>query len=52
MTIDIDLETQRLIDEELRAGRFPDAATLVGAALRHFPSLVRTSDKRENRSTR
>jgi Arc/MetJ-type ribon-helix-helix transcriptional regulator len=36
MTIDLDKETQRLIDEELRTGRFHDAATLVGAAVRHF----------------
>ena len=36
MTIDLDKETQHLIDEELRAGRFRDAATLVGAAVRHF----------------
>ncbi len=36
MTIDVDKETQQLIDEEIRAGRFRDAATLVGAAVRHF----------------
>src|SRR5207237_468010 len=36
MTIDLDKETQRLIDQELRAGRFRDAAAFVGAAVRHF----------------
>ncbi len=36
MTIDVDKETQQLIDEEIRAGRFRDAAALVGAAVRHF----------------
>ena len=36
MTIDLDKETQRLIDQELQAGRFRDAAALVGAAVRHF----------------
>ena len=36
MTIDVDKETQQLIDEEIRAGRFRDAATLVGAAVRHL----------------
>ena len=36
MTIDLDSETQRLIDQELQAGRFRDAAALVGAAVRHF----------------
>jgi antitoxin ParD1/3/4 len=36
MSIDLDQETQRLIEDELRAGRFHDAAALVGAAVRHF----------------
>ncbi|HYW45431.1 MAG TPA: hypothetical protein VE959_21390 [Bryobacteraceae bacterium] len=36
MSIDLDKETQRLIEDELRAGRFQDAAALVGAAVRHF----------------
>ena len=36
MTIDLDKETLRLIDQELQAGRFHDASALVGAALRHF----------------
>lgn len=36
MSIDLDKETQRLIDDELRAGRFHDAAAFVGAAVRHF----------------
>jgi antitoxin ParD1/3/4 len=36
MRIDLDQETQRLIEDELRAGRFHDAAALVGVAVRHF----------------
>jgi Arc/MetJ-type ribon-helix-helix transcriptional regulator len=36
MTINIDKETQHLIDDEIQAGRFDDAATLVSVALRHF----------------
>ena len=36
MTIDLDKETQRLIEQEIQAGRFRDAGALVGAAVRHF----------------
>ena len=36
MSIDLDKETQRLIEDEIRAGRFHDAAAFVGAAVRHF----------------
>jgi antitoxin ParD1/3/4 len=36
VTIDIDKETQRMIEQEIEAGRFHDAAALVGAAVRHF----------------
>jgi antitoxin ParD1/3/4 len=36
ITIDLDTETQRLIDREIQSGRFSDAAALVGAAVRHF----------------
>ncbi|HXP85877.1 MAG TPA: hypothetical protein VN841_14230 [Bryobacteraceae bacterium] len=36
MSIELDRETSRLIDDELRAGRFPDAAALVGTAVKHF----------------
>jgi len=36
MTIDLDKKTQHLIDEELRAGRFRDAATFISAAVQHF----------------
>ena len=36
MKIELDNETQRLIDQEIEAGRFPDAAALVGAAVRHL----------------
>ncbi|HEY6390490.1 MAG TPA: hypothetical protein VIX89_04380 [Bryobacteraceae bacterium] len=36
MAIDLDKETQHLIDQELQTGRFRDAATFIGAAVRHF----------------
>jgi len=36
MKIELDNETQQLIDQEIEAGRFPDAAALVGAAVRHL----------------
>ncbi len=36
MSIDLDNETQRLIEQEIQAGRFRDAAGFVGAAVRHF----------------
>jgi Arc/MetJ-type ribon-helix-helix transcriptional regulator len=36
MTIDIDKETERLIEQELQAGRFHNASSFVGAAVRHF----------------
>ena len=36
MTIEFDKETQRLIEQEIQAGRFPDASSFVGAAVRHF----------------
>lgn len=36
MTIKVDQEIQRLVEQELEAGRFPDASALVGAAVRHF----------------
>jgi Arc/MetJ-type ribon-helix-helix transcriptional regulator len=36
MSIDVDQETQSLIAAELQAGRFHDAASLVGTALKHF----------------
>ncbi|SPF35623.1 conserved hypothetical protein [Candidatus Sulfopaludibacter sp. SbA4] len=36
MSVDLDRETQRLVEEELRSGHFHDAAALVGAAVRHF----------------
>ena len=39
MTIDLDKETQRLIERELQAGRFRDAAGFVGAAVRHLLRL-------------
>jgi Arc/MetJ-type ribon-helix-helix transcriptional regulator len=36
MKIELDAETQNLIDQEIEAGRFPDAAALVGVAVRHL----------------
>jgi len=36
MSIDLDQETQRLIEQEIQAGGFHDAAAFVGAAVRHF----------------
>ena len=36
MSIDLDRETQSIIEVELRSGRFHDAAALVGTAVRHF----------------
>ncbi len=36
MSIDLDQETQRLIEREIQTGGFPDAAAFVGAAVRHF----------------
>jgi Arc/MetJ-type ribon-helix-helix transcriptional regulator len=36
MAIQLDKETQRLIEKEVEAGRFSDAAAFVGAAVRHF----------------
>ena len=36
MVIDFDEQTRNLIEEEIRAGRFPDAAAFLGAAVRHF----------------
>jgi len=36
MTIDLDPETQRLIEQEIQAGHFRDAGAVVGAAMRHF----------------
>ena len=36
MKIELDNETKQLIDHEIEAGRFPDAAAVVGAAVRHL----------------
>jgi antitoxin ParD1/3/4 len=36
MTIDLDKQTQSLIEQEIQAGRFPDAAALVGTAVRYL----------------
>ena len=34
--MDFDREIQHLIEEEIQAGRFPDASAFVAAAVRHF----------------
>jgi Arc/MetJ-type ribon-helix-helix transcriptional regulator len=36
VSIDLDQDTQRLIEQEIQAGGFRDAAAFVGAAVRHF----------------
>ena len=36
MKIELDNETKLLIDQAIEAGIFPDAATLVGVAVRHL----------------
>jgi Arc/MetJ-type ribon-helix-helix transcriptional regulator len=36
MSIDLDPETQRLIEQEIQTGGFRDAAAFVDAAVRHF----------------
>ena len=36
MKIELDNETKLLIDQAIEAGSFPDAATLVGVAVRHL----------------
>ena len=35
-TVDLDRETQRLIDQELQAGRFQNAGALIAAAVKHY----------------
>jgi Arc/MetJ-type ribon-helix-helix transcriptional regulator len=47
MSIDVDQETRRLIEDELRSGRFSDAGALVGAAVKHF--LVTRQDLGQTR---
>jgi len=36
MSINLDQETTRLIEQELRSGRFRDAASFVDVAIRHY----------------
>src|SRR5437867_7274880 len=36
MTIDLDSETERLLERELKAGQFSNAAELLGVALKQF----------------
>lgn len=36
MKVDLDKETERLVTQEIQAGRFRDAAGFLRAAVRHF----------------
>ncbi len=36
MNVRLDSETERLVEEEIRSGKFQDATALVGAAVKHF----------------
>ncbi len=36
MIVDLDQETQQLIEREIQSGHFRDAGELVGAAIRHL----------------
>lgn len=36
MKVDLDQETQQLVEREIRSGHFRDAGELVGAAVRHL----------------
>ena len=36
MNITLDPETEKLVQSELRSGRFKDASALLGKALKHF----------------
>ncbi len=36
MEVKLDTETEKLVQQELQAGRFPDASALVSIALKHF----------------
>jgi Arc/MetJ-type ribon-helix-helix transcriptional regulator len=39
MTIELDEETQRLIEREVGAGHFTDAAAFLGCTVKHFVAL-------------
>jgi antitoxin ParD1/3/4 len=36
MNVSLDSETEKLVEQEIRSGKFQDATTLVGAAVKHF----------------
>jgi len=36
MNVRLDSETEKLVEEEVRSGKFRDATALVGAAVKHF----------------
>jgi antitoxin ParD1/3/4 len=36
MNVRLDSETEKLVEEEVRSGKFQDATALVGAAVKHF----------------
>ena len=49
MLIDLDPETEKLLQQELDAGRFPDAAALLSAALKHFLIAKQFGDEEAHR---
>jgi len=36
MNLPLDSETEKLVEQEIRSGKFQDATALVGAAVKHF----------------
>ena len=36
MNVQLDSETEKLVEQEIRSGKFQDATALVGAAVKHF----------------
>jgi antitoxin ParD1/3/4 len=36
MDVPLDSETEKLVEREIRSGKFQDATALVGAAVKHF----------------
>src|SRR2546428_6029393 len=49
MLIDLDPETEKLLQHELDAGRFPDAAALLSVALKHFLIAKQFGDEEAQR---
>ena len=49
MLIDLDPETEKLLQQELDAGRFPDAVALLSAALKHFLIAKQFGDEEAHR---